>query len=183
MEIKISSLCVFFWVGFQFEKWIKCLFALLGQQDSVDVGQDTSSSDGDSSEQLVQFLVVLYGKGDVTGHDTRLLVVTSSVSCKFQNLSAQVLQDGSKVYWGSGSHAGGVLSLTEVTTDTTDRELQTCLGRRGCGLLFSTASLSFSFSCSIEGGTTNPSERHYDNKQRYKTLDSSQYWNVPDMIR
>ena len=129
MEIKISSLCVFFWVGFQFEKWIKCLFALLGQQDSVDVGQDTSSSDGDSSKQLVQFLVVLDGKGDVTGHNTRLLVVTSSVSCKFQNLGAQVLQDGSKVNGGTGSHAAGVFASLEVTSDTTDGELQTCLGR------------------------------------------------------
>ena len=148
------NLQLFFFVSiFDNKNWmkVKCLLAtLLGQQDGVDVGQDTSSSNGDSSEQLVQFLVVLDGKGDVTGHNTRLLVVTSSVSCKFQNLSAQVLQDGSKVYWGSGSHTGGVLSLTEVTTDTTDRELQTCLGRRGCGLLFSTASLSFSFSCRIE---------------------------------
>ena len=116
----------------------------------MDVGQDTSSSDGDSSEQLVQFLVVLYGKGDVTGHDTSLLVVTGGISCKLQDLGTEVLEDGSEVDGSTGAHAGGVLSLTEVTTDTTDRELQTCLGRRGCGLLFRTAALSFSFGLALE---------------------------------
>ena len=117
----------------------------LGEQEDVDVGKDTSGSDGDISQQLVEFLVVLNRKSDVTGDDTRLLVVTGGVSGQFEDLGTQVLQDRRQVHGGSGSHSGGVLSLTEVTSDTTDRELQTGLGRCGGGLLLTAA--SFSFSC------------------------------------
>ena len=67
---------------------IYCLFArLLWEKNSVDVGKDTTSSDGNTSKQLVQFLIVLNGKGDVTGYDTSLLVITGGVTGKFQDLS------------------------------------------------------------------------------------------------
>ena len=123
-----------------------CLFAaLLGEKDGVDVRKDTSGGDGDSSQKAVEFLVVLYCKSNVTGDDTALLVVTGGVSGQLQDFSTQVFEDGSQVNGGTGSHSGGVLSLTEVTSDTTDRELQTGLGTGGGGFLFSTA--SFSFSC------------------------------------
>ena len=110
----------------------------------MDVGQDTTGGDGDVSEETVQLFVVLDGESDVTGHDTRLLVVTGGVSGKLQDLGAQVLQDGGKVHGGTCSHPGGVLALTQVTSDTTDGELKSGLGRSSCGLLFSTASFSFS---------------------------------------
>jgi len=45
-------------------------------------------------EQLVQLFIVLDSQSDVTGNDTALLVVTSGVSGQFQDLGAQVLQDG-----------------------------------------------------------------------------------------
>jgi hypothetical protein len=126
---------------------LQCLFAaLLGKKDGVNVWKNTTGSDSDSTQQLVQFFIILDGKSNVTGHNTALLVVTGSVSSKFENLSAQVLQDSGKVDGGTGSHTGGVLSLAEVTSDTTDRELKSCLGRRCGGLLFSTASFSFSYS-------------------------------------
>ena len=121
------------------------LFGLLGEKDGVDVGEDTSRSDGDSAQKTVEFLIVLDSKSDVTRDDTALLVVTSGVSGKLQDLGTEVLKNGSEVNRGSGSHSGGVLSLTEVTSDTTDRELQTGLGRCGGGLLLTAA--SFSFSC------------------------------------
>ncbi len=111
----------------------------------MNVGKDTSRSNGDSSEKTVEFLIVLYGKGNVSGDDTGLLVVTSGVSGEFENLGAEVLEDGSQVNGGSSTHSGGVLSLSEVTSDTTDGELQTGLGRCGGGLLLTAA--SFSFSC------------------------------------
>ena len=121
------------------------LFArLLGKKDRVDVGEDTTRCDGDSSEQLVELLVVLDGKGDVTGHDTSLLVVTGGISSKLQDLGTEVLEDGSEVDGSTGTHAGGVLSLTEVTTDTADGELKSSLGRRGGALLLAAASFSFS---------------------------------------
>ena len=112
----------------------------------MNVGEDTTRGDGDTTEQLVQLLVVLDGKGDVTGHNTRLLVVTGGVSGKLEDLGTEVLEDGSQVNGGTSSHTGGVLSLTEVTADTTNGELKTSLSRSGGGLLLSTATLSFSFS-------------------------------------
>ena len=171
MEIKISGLFCFvlfvlvFTIQFQCPLYgwdtgvfavgqmkVKCLFALLGRkEDGVDVGKDTSGRNGDSSEKTVEFLVVLDGKSNVTGDDAALLVVAGGVSGEFENLGAEVFEDGRKVDGGSGSHAGGVLSLSEVSSDTTDGELQTCPGRCGGGLLLTAA--SFSFSCeSIEVG-------------------------------
>ena len=122
-----------------------CGSSLLGQQNSVDVGQHTSWCNRYSSQQTVQFLIILYGKSNVTGNNTGLLVVTSCVSSKFQNFGAKVFKNGSKVYRRSSSHTRCVLALTQVTTDTTNGELQSCLGRCSGGLLFSTASLSFSY--------------------------------------
>ena len=123
-----------------------CLFAaLLGEKDGVDVRKDTSGGDGDSSQKAVEFLVVLYCKSNVTGDDTALLVVAGGVSGKFQDLGTEVLEDGSQVNGGTSSHSGGVLSLTQVTSDTTNRELQTGLSGCGCGFLLSAT--SFSFSC------------------------------------
>ena len=117
---------------------------LLGEKYGVDVREDTSRRDGDTTEQLVQLLVVLDGKGDVTGHDASLLVVAGGVAGKLQDLGAEVLEDGGEVDGGAGAHAGGVLSLAEVTSDTADGELKSGLGRRGGALLLAAASFSFS---------------------------------------
>ena len=94
----------------------------------MDVGKNTTRGNGDTSEQLVQLLIVLDGKSDVTGHDTALLVVPGSVSGELQDLGAQVLEHGSEVDGGTGSHTGGVLALTKVTSDTSDGELKSSLG-------------------------------------------------------
>ena len=110
----------------------------------MDVGKHTARRDGDAAEQLVQLLVVLDGKGDVTGHDASLLVVTGGISGKLQDLSAEVLEDGGEVDGGAGAHAGGVLSLAEEAADTTDGELKPGLGRRASRLLLAAASFSFS---------------------------------------
>ena len=111
----------------------------------MNVGENTSAGNCDSSKKTVQFFVVLYGQSDVTGNNTALLVITSGVSSEFKNFGAEVFQDSGKVDWSSSSHTGGILSLTQVTADTTNWELQTCLGRSGGGFLFSAASLSFSY--------------------------------------
>jgi hypothetical protein len=116
---------------------------LLGEKNSVDVGKNTSRGNGDTSKQLVELLVVLDGKGQVTGHDAALLVVTGSVTGKLEDLGAEVLEDGGEVNGGTGSHTGGVLALTEVTSYTADGELQSGLGRRAGLLLLAAASFSF----------------------------------------
>ena len=111
----------------------------------MDVGKNSTACDGNTSEQLVQLLIVLDGKGDVTRDDTSLLVITGGIACKLEDLSAEVLKDGGKVDGCTGSHAGGVLSLTEEAANTADGELQSSLGRRAGGLLFAAASFSFSY--------------------------------------
>ena len=110
----------------------------------MDVGKNTSGRDGDAAEQLVQLLVVLHGKGDVTGHNASLLVVAGGITGKLQDLGAEVLEDGCEVDGGAGAHAGGVLSLAEEAADTTDGELKPGLGRRAGRLLLAAASFSFS---------------------------------------
>ena len=110
----------------------------------MDVGKDTTRSDGDISEQLVQLLVILDGECEVTRHNTGLLVVASSVASKLQYLGAEVLKDGSEVDRGAGTHAGGVLPLAEVAANTANGELKSRLGGRGGTLLLAAASFSFS---------------------------------------
>lgn len=58
------------------------LSSLLWQKNTVNVWQDTTSSDGDTAQQLAQFLVVADCQLDVAGHDTGLLVVTSGITCQ-----------------------------------------------------------------------------------------------------
>ena len=69
----------------------------------VNVGQDTTLGDGDVSEKLVQLLVVPDGELEMTGNDTGLLVVAGSVTGQLENLSSEVLEDGSEVDGGTGS--------------------------------------------------------------------------------
>ena len=123
---------------------VNLLGGLLGEKDGVDVGEDTTGGDGDTSEKLVELLVVLDGEGDVTGDDTALLVVAGGVTGELEDLGTEVLEDGGEVDGSTGTHAGGVLALTEVTADTTDGELKSGLGGRAGGLLLTAASLSFS---------------------------------------
>ena len=104
------------------------LLRLLGQEHSLDVGEDTTLGNGDSSQELVQLLVVTDGELQVTWDDSGLLVVTSGVTCQLENLSSQVLEDGSEVHWGTGSDSLGVVSFPQETVDTSDGELESSPG-------------------------------------------------------
>lgn len=94
----------------------------------MDVGQNTTLGDGDVSEQLVQLLIVADGELQVTGDDTGLLVVASSVASQLKNLSREVLEDGSQVDWSTSTDTLGVVALAKQTVNTTDGERQTSLG-------------------------------------------------------
>ena len=97
----------------------------------MNVGQNAAIGDRYISEQLVQLFVVLDGQGNVTRHDTGLFIVSCGVAGQFQDFGAQVFQHGRQVDWGTGTHSRCVLALAKVTADTTNRELQTGLGRGG----------------------------------------------------
>jgi len=49
---------------------------LLGEEDAVDVGDDSSGGYGNVAEQLVEFLIVAHSELEVAGHYPHLLVVS-----------------------------------------------------------------------------------------------------------
>ena len=148
-----------------------------GQENCVNVGKNSSWSNSNSSKKLVQFLIILDSKSNVPGYNTALLVITSSISSKLENLSTEVLENSSKVYGCSSSDTACVLSLTEVPSDTTDRELKSCLCRWSGGLLLSTASFSFSCDWKSTNAALAKSNSHHGG---VTSLDVAHY--LPDMI-
>lgn len=102
----------------------------------MDVGEDTTGCDSNTSEQLVEFLIIADCELDVTRNDTGFLVVTSSVSSELKNFGGEVLHDGSHVDGSTGSNTVGVTALAEETMDTTDGELKAGLAGTRLGSLF-----------------------------------------------
>ena len=70
----------------------------------MDVGEDTTLSDGDTGQELAQLLVIADSELDVTGDDTSLLVVTSGITGQLKDLSSEVLEDGSQVDGGTSTN-------------------------------------------------------------------------------
>ena len=117
---------------------------LLGQKNSLDVGQDTTLGDGDTGQELVQLFVVTDCQLQVTRDDPSLLVVASGVSGQLENFSGQVLHDGRQVDGSSGSNTFGVATFAEHTVNTADGELKSGTARTSLGLSLNFASLSAS---------------------------------------
>ena len=65
----------------------------------MDVGQHTTGGYGDTTQQLVELLIIADCQLDVVGDDAVLLVVAGGVAGKLDNLGQNVLQDSSKVDW------------------------------------------------------------------------------------
>jgi len=123
------------------------LARLLGKEVLVDVGKDTALGDCDVAEQLVQLLIIPDGELEMTGNDTGLLVVTGSVASQLEDLSCEVLEDGSQIYRSAGTNTLRVVALAEQAVDTTDGERQTSLGGTGLRVL-GTAGLAAGFAAS-----------------------------------
>jgi hypothetical protein len=115
---------------------------LLGQKNSLDVGQDTALSDGDTRQQFVQLFVVTDGQLQVTRDDPGLLVVASSVTGQLENFSGQILHDGGQVDGGSGADALRIASFAEHAVDTADGELESGPAGTGLGLSLDFASFT-----------------------------------------
>lgn len=94
----------------------------------MNVGQNTTLGDGDVSEKLVQLLIVADSELEMTGNDTGLLVVAGGVASQLEDLSGEVLEDGSEVDGSTGTDTLGVVALAEQTVDTADGEGETGLG-------------------------------------------------------
>ena len=95
----------------------------------MNVGKNTTLSDRDVTEQLVQLLIVPDGELKMTGDNTGLLVVTSSVTSQLEDFGRKVLKDGSEVDGSTGTDTLSVVALAEETVNTTDGESETSLGR------------------------------------------------------
>mgnify|MGYP000176871432 CR=1 FL=1 len=105
------------------------LLGLLGQKNSLDVGQHAALSDGHSAQEFVELLVVADGQLQVAGDDTALLVVAGGVSSQLQDLSGEVLQHSRQVDRGAGTNAMCVVAFTQQSVNTTDGELEPSAGR------------------------------------------------------
>ena len=124
---------------------------LLGEEDSLDVGEDSTLGNGNSSEQLVQLLVITDGELKVTGDDPGLLVVTGSVASQLEDLSSQVLHDGSHVDWGTSTDTGSIVTLAEKTVDTSNGELKSSTARPALCLSLDLASFAASRHVDVVG--------------------------------
>ena len=80
----------------------------------------------------------------MSGDDSGLLVIPGGVPGQLEDLGTEVLEDRGKIDGGTGTHTGGVLALTQITTDTTYGELQAGLLAARDGFLVTATSLSFS---------------------------------------
>ena len=104
------------------------LLGLLGQENSLDVGQHTSLGDGNTSQQLVQLLVIPDGQLKVTGDDSALLVVPGGVTSQLENLGGQIFQHSGHVDGSSSTNSLGVVAFTKKTVNTAHGELKSCSG-------------------------------------------------------
>jgi hypothetical protein len=95
----------------------------LHDQSLVDVGNDTSASDGGLDEG-VQLLISADSQLQVSGGDSLNLKVLGSVACELEDLSGEVLKDGSAVHCGGSSNSAvGADSRLEESMDSSNGEL------------------------------------------------------------
>ena len=114
----------------------------------MDVGENTTGSDSGTTHKLVELVVVSDSHLDVSGDDSGSLEILSGVSGKLENLSGEVLEDGSEVDGGSGSNSGGEFTGLHVSGDSSDGELESSSSRSADGTSGTTLSFSFSSSSS-----------------------------------
>ena len=115
--------------------------------------EDTTGGDGNILHELGELLVVSDGELDVSWDNSALLGVLGGVTGELEDLSGEVLKDGSEVHWGTGSDSVGVLSLLEESGDSSNWELKSSsssLGDwSGWGVL-SFSSSTFSGHCNFD---------------------------------
>ena len=116
--------------------------SLLGQEDSLDVGQDAALGDGNAGQKLVQLLIVADGELEMARVDPLLLVVASGVAGQLEDLCREVLHHGCQVDGRTGPDTLGVVALAEETVDTADGELEPSAGGTALGFGTGLASLS-----------------------------------------
>ena len=56
----------------------------------MNVGKDTALSDGDMTEELIQFFIIADSKLEMARNDAGLLIVTGSIAGQLKDLGSQV---------------------------------------------------------------------------------------------
>ena len=97
----------------------------------MDVREHTAGSDGGAAEESVELLVVADSELNVTGHNSGLLVVLGGVAGELEDLSGEVLKNGSQVDWSTSSDSLGVSSLFHESGNSSDWELKSGSGGLG----------------------------------------------------
>ena len=99
----------------------------------MDVRKNTAGSDGGILKESVELLVVSDSELDVSWDDSGLLGVLGGVSSELENLSSEILKDGSKVDGSASTNSGGRSVLLEESSNSTNGELETGSGGLGHG--------------------------------------------------
>jgi hypothetical protein len=105
----------------------------LANEGLVDVGDDTTTSDG-SLDEVIKFLITTNGEEKMSGSNTLDLQVLASVAGQLKHLSGEVLHDSGRVN-GSG-RTNALLRVNtslQETVNTTNRELKASSGRTRLG--------------------------------------------------
>ena len=118
--------------------------SFLGEEDGLDVGEDTTLGDGDAAEELAELFIVSDGELKMSGNDSRLLVVSGSVASELDDLSGQILEDGGHVDGSTGTDSVSPVASSKHSVDSADGELETSSGRSGLLVLGGGLLLSFS---------------------------------------
>ena len=127
----------------------------------MDVRENTAGRDGDVGETLVELFVVADSELDMPGDDPGTLVVAGGVAGQLEDFGGEVLEDSRHVDGGASAEAVSNLHATQVTGDTTDRELEPGLGRARSALALRFTTPCFTFSghfdccCLVPDGNVN----------------------------
>merc|ERR1719305_2247173 len=97
-------------------------------EEAVDVWENTTGGDGGILKESVELLVVSDSELDVSWDDSGLLVILGGVTCELEDLSGEVLKDGSEVDWSTSSDSLGVSSLLHESGNSADWELKSGSG-------------------------------------------------------
>ena len=102
--------------------------ALLWEEEWVNVWKHTRLNDGSANHELVEFLIVSDGQLDVSGHNSGLFVVLSSISSQFKNFSAQIFQYSGQIDRCTSTDAFTVIAISQQTVNTTNWKLKSSSG-------------------------------------------------------
>ena len=122
--------------------------ALLGEELSLDVGENTTLRDGAGDHEFVELIIVAEGELHVAWLDLLLASFLGSISSEFENLTSEVLKHGGGECSGASTDSVSVSALSEILVASCDGEDDSC----SCGAcsLFLARAGCFSFSCHFE---------------------------------